>query len=231
MRNVGDSPTDVVLGAGKAYVSNLDGTVAVISTSSNTVTGRVTVGVPAKSLALTPDGGLLFVAGTNDTVVAIDTASNTVVSALITDPTPDTASSPNLAVAASGVIYQTDSSDGTLRSMTIAGYVPSASQFDRTTIVSGLTRAGRLPVPAGRTDAHRGEGRGDQGRVRQRPGPGHAVDHAADEQRGVARDRRHRDRPEFRPERLRVRLLRHAGQAATGLTPDGHQPDGERSDH
>ena len=137
--NVGDSPTDVVLAAGKAYVSNLDGTVAVISTSSNTVTGRVTVGVPAKSVALTPDGGLLLVAGTNDTVVAIDTATNTVVSALITDPTPDTASSPNLAVAANGTIYQTDSTDNTLRSMTIAGYVPSAAQFDRTTIVSGLT--------------------------------------------------------------------------------------------
>ena len=60
--NVGDSPTDVVLAAGKAYVSNLDGTVAVIATSSNTITGRVTVGVPAKSLALTPDGGLLLVA-------------------------------------------------------------------------------------------------------------------------------------------------------------------------
>ena len=91
---VGNSPTDVVLAAGKAYVSNLDGTVAVISTSSNTITGRVTVGVPAKSVALTPDGGLLLVAGTNDTVTAIDTATNTVVSTLITDPTPDTASSP-----------------------------------------------------------------------------------------------------------------------------------------
>ena len=48
--NVGDSPTDVVLAAGKAYVSNLDGTVAVIATSSNTITGRVTVGVRARVL-------------------------------------------------------------------------------------------------------------------------------------------------------------------------------------
>ncbi len=112
---VGDSPTDVALGAGKAYVSNLDGTVAIISTSTNTVAGRVTVGAPVKSLALTPDGGLLLAAGTNDTVAAIDTASNAVVSTLITDPTPDTVSSPNLAVAANGTIYQTDNSDNVLR--------------------------------------------------------------------------------------------------------------------
>ena len=117
---VGDSPTDVALGAGKAYVSNLDGTVAIISTSTNTVAGRVTVGAPVKSLALgTPDGGLLLAAGTNDTVAAIDTASNAVVSTLITDPTPDTASSPNLAVAANGIIYQTDNSDNRLRAITL----------------------------------------------------------------------------------------------------------------
>ena len=39
---VGDSPTSVVVGGGKVYVSNLDGTVAVISAASNTVTGQVT---------------------------------------------------------------------------------------------------------------------------------------------------------------------------------------------
>ena len=136
---VGDSPTDVALGVSKAYVSNLDGTVAVITTSSNTITGRVTVGGPVKSLALTPDGGLLMVARTDDTVAAIDTATSTVVSTLVTDPTPDTVSSPNLAVAANGTIYQTDSTDNRLRQLIINGFVPSASQFERIEVVSGLS--------------------------------------------------------------------------------------------
>ena len=41
-------------------------------------------------------------------------------------------------MAANGTIYQTDSTDNRLRSMGIAGYVPSAAQFDRITVVSGL---------------------------------------------------------------------------------------------
>ena len=116
---VGDSPTDVVLDAGRAYVSNLDGSVAIISTVTNTITGRVNMGTPVKSLAMTPDGGLLIAASTNDTVAAIDTAASTVVSTLTTDPTPDAASSPTLAVAANGTIYQTDNTDNVLRILNV----------------------------------------------------------------------------------------------------------------
>ena len=53
---VGTSPTGVVVGGGKVYVSNLGGTVSVISAASNTVTGQVTVGAPVRSLALSADG-------------------------------------------------------------------------------------------------------------------------------------------------------------------------------
>ena len=112
---VGDSPTYLVLTGGRAYVSNLDSSVAIISTVTNTVTGRVQVGSPVNSLALTPDGSLLLAAGTNDKVALIDTASNAVLTSATTDPTPDTASTPVLAVAADGTIYQTDSSDNVLR--------------------------------------------------------------------------------------------------------------------
>ena len=48
-------------------------------------------------------------------VLAIDVATATVVSSVTTDPTPDTVSTPSLAVAADGTIYQTDSTDNALR--------------------------------------------------------------------------------------------------------------------
>ena len=57
----------------------------------------------------------LFAATRNDTVVAIDVATAAVVSTVTTDPTPDTVSTPALAVAADGTIYQTDSTDNALR--------------------------------------------------------------------------------------------------------------------
>ena len=112
---VGTSPTGVVVGGGKVYVSNLDGTIAVISAASNTVTGQVTVGAPVRSLALSADGATLFAATRSDTVVAIDVATAAVVSTVTTDPTPDTVSTPALAVAADGTIYQTDTTDNALR--------------------------------------------------------------------------------------------------------------------
>ena len=112
---VGTSPTGVVVGGGKVYVSNLGGTVSVISAASNTVTGQVTVGAPVRSLALSADGATLFAATRSDTVVAIDVATAAVVSTVTTDPTPDTVSTPALAVAADGTIYQTDTTDNALR--------------------------------------------------------------------------------------------------------------------
>jgi methyl coenzyme M reductase subunit D len=57
----------------------------------------------------------LFAATSGDTLLAIDVATATVVSNVTTDPTPDTVSTPSLAVAAVGTIYQTDSSDNALR--------------------------------------------------------------------------------------------------------------------
>ena len=68
-----------------------------------------------RSLALSADGTTLFAATRSDTVVAIDVATATVVSTVTTDPTPDTVSTPALAVAADGTIYQTDSTDNALR--------------------------------------------------------------------------------------------------------------------
>ena len=100
-------------------MSNLDGSVAIISTATNVITGRVQVGAPVNSLALTPDGGLLVAAGTNDKAALIDTTSNAVVSTVTTDPTADTASTPVLAVAANGTIYQTDNTDNVLRILNV----------------------------------------------------------------------------------------------------------------
>ena len=105
----------MVVGGGKVYVSNLGGTVSVISAASNTVTGQVTVGAPVRSLALSADGATLFAATRSDTVVAIDVATAAVISTVTTDLTPDTVGTPALAMAADGTIYQTDSTDNALR--------------------------------------------------------------------------------------------------------------------
>ena len=49
IKGVGISPSDVVVAGNKVYVSNLGGTVAVISAASNTVIGSVSVGAPVRS--------------------------------------------------------------------------------------------------------------------------------------------------------------------------------------
>ena len=124
---VGDSPSDLVVAGPTVYVSNLAGTITRIAALSNTVTGSVAVGAPVKSLALSADGALLLAATTNDKIFAIDVASATVVTSVTTDPTPDTASAPSLAVSAGGTVYQTDSTDNVLRIVTI-GSAPSDNQ-------------------------------------------------------------------------------------------------------
>ena len=58
-----------------AYVSTLAGTVAVINTTTNTITGHLSVGNPTNSIALSADGTTLFAANTNDTLTAIDTTT------------------------------------------------------------------------------------------------------------------------------------------------------------
>ena len=132
---VGSSPTSAVFSGGKVYVGNLDGTVAVIAASSNTVAGHVTVGAPVRSLALSADGTQLFAATRSDTVVAINVATGTVVSTVTSDPTPDAASTPALAVAADGTIYQTDSSDNALRVLKFTVAPPNATPVVGTPIV------------------------------------------------------------------------------------------------
>ena len=122
---VGNSPNGVVISGGKVYVSNLGGTVAVISAASNTVTGQVTVGAPVRSLALSSDGTRLFAATTTDAVVAIDIATATVTSTVTTDPTPDAISKTMLAVASDGTIYQTDSTDNALRILHVGIVAPN----------------------------------------------------------------------------------------------------------
>ena len=108
-----------------AYVSNLDGTVAVIDTTTKAITGRITTPAPAASVALTPDGTTLLVSGTNDTVTAINVNTTTVVATGTTDPTADTTSTPSLEVAADGTIYQTDNTDNALRILHIGTVVPN----------------------------------------------------------------------------------------------------------
>ena len=157
---VGTSPTDVTVNptGTRAYVSNLDGTVAVITTTTGngtgTITGRITTPAPATSAALTPDGTVLLVAGTNDTVTAIDVATATVISTLVTDPTPDTTSTPSLAVAANGTIYQTDNTDNALRILhlgTAGPNQPPVAGNDTATVAEGA--ATTIAVLANDTDA------------------------------------------------------------------------------
>ena len=77
---MGTSPTGVVVGGGKVYVSNLDGTVAVISAASNTVTGHVTVGAPVQQSGAQCRRDDVVRGHPTDTVVAIDVATATVMS-------------------------------------------------------------------------------------------------------------------------------------------------------
>ena len=85
---IGDSPTDVTFSpdGARAYVTNLDGTVAVVNTATQTITSRITTPTPAKNAAVTPDGTVLLVAGTNGALTAIDTSTNTILKNLQADP-------------------------------------------------------------------------------------------------------------------------------------------------
>ena len=116
--DVGVSPVSVILGGGgKGYVTNLDGTIAVLGTALNVVTGVITTPAPAVAAALSADGTVLLVAHPNDTVTAIDTATNTVIGILQTDPSPESTGTPGLTVVGN-TFYLTDSTDNVLRTVT-----------------------------------------------------------------------------------------------------------------
>ena len=66
----------------RAYVTNLDGTVAVINTATQTIATRITTPAPAANAAVTPDGTVLRAAGTDGTLRAIDTSTNNVLQTL-----------------------------------------------------------------------------------------------------------------------------------------------------
>ena len=68
----------------RAYVTNqLDNTVSVIDTATNTVLATIPVGAVPVGVAITPDGTRAYVTNAGDnTVLVIDTATNTVVASI-----------------------------------------------------------------------------------------------------------------------------------------------------
>jgi YVTN family beta-propeller protein len=65
--------------AQNAYITNSDGTVSVIDTTSNTVAATIAVGNEPFGVAVTPDGSTVYVTNLlSNTVSVIDAASNTV---------------------------------------------------------------------------------------------------------------------------------------------------------
>jgi YVTN family beta-propeller protein len=89
---VGKDPTGVAVSpdGSKVYVANqIDGTVSVIATASNSVTATVTVGSSPQGVVVTPDGSKAYVAnfGSNN-VSVITTASNTVAGAIPVGTSP-----------------------------------------------------------------------------------------------------------------------------------------------
>ncbi|MFB7783819.1 beta-propeller fold lactonase family protein [Streptomyces vinaceus] len=82
--HVGTRPQDVAIARGgtRAYVANLlDGTVAVVDTTDNTLLTTVPVGQLPQGVAASPDGTRVYVTNFGDgTLSVIDTANNTVLS-------------------------------------------------------------------------------------------------------------------------------------------------------
>ena len=71
------------------YVTNLDGTVSIISTTTSTVTATVNVGSTPGGVIVTPDGSQLYVtnSGSNN-VSVINTTTNTVTATVNTGNGP-----------------------------------------------------------------------------------------------------------------------------------------------
>lgn len=69
----------------RAYVTNTgSGSVSVIGTTSNTVTGIIAVGDSPERVAVSPDGRFAYVTHTNSrSVSVIDTASNVVTDTVV----------------------------------------------------------------------------------------------------------------------------------------------------
>ena len=64
----------------RIYVVNTGGTVSIIDTATNTVSGAIPVGVNFQSITITPDGTRAYVLNFGESKIAvIDTTSNTVV--------------------------------------------------------------------------------------------------------------------------------------------------------
>ena len=88
-----------------------DGSVAVISTASNTVTGQVAVGVGPVYLAVSPDGSRVYVANQSDkTVSVLDTASRKIVATIGVGSSPT-----GIAVTPDGsTVYVADQAGNTI---------------------------------------------------------------------------------------------------------------------
>jgi YVTN family beta-propeller protein len=117
---VGDSPREVALTPdGKlAFVTNYDGTVSVVDTTTNTQVAKIVTGGPKHQpvgVAISPDGSLAYVANGKDTVSVFSTKTNTIIQTLTIDSVAE--SGPHyVAVSPDGTrIYVTDFNDDNLR--------------------------------------------------------------------------------------------------------------------
>ena len=94
------------------YVANdIDGTVSVIQTCSNTVIDTITVGdQTASDVAVTPDGNYLYVVDGVDKVYVIQTTTNSVIDSITVGSDPA-----NVAISPDGnSVYVTSDTDRTI---------------------------------------------------------------------------------------------------------------------
>jgi YVTN family beta-propeller protein len=112
--DVGSQPADVAVspdGATAYVVNQVDETVSVIDTATNTVTHTVTVGENPVAVAVSPNGSRVYVTNRfDDTVSVIDTAANAVIGTIAVGFLPS-----GLALSPSGtILYVANSQDQTV---------------------------------------------------------------------------------------------------------------------
>src|SRR5262249_6961872 len=87
---VGDAPSGVAVHGDRAYVTNSNGTVSVIDTTTNTVVASIPVGAQSRvGVAVSADGTRAYVTtNSNGLVSVIDTATNTVIDTIAVGAAP-----------------------------------------------------------------------------------------------------------------------------------------------
>jgi YVTN family beta-propeller protein len=95
---LGGEPSDVAItpDGSLAFVTNLNGTVSVVSTANNQPVGaQIPVGVQPRGIAISPDGTVAYVSNSgSDTVSVINTATHAVVATIHVIPSPCIGCSP-----------------------------------------------------------------------------------------------------------------------------------------